>query len=158
MGFCSHCGANIAENAAFCPSCGKAQPAVNTPVGAPGVAPEANTGLAENVAGTLCYSLGWLTGLIFFVIDKRPFVRWHAAQSIVTFGAIHIIYLVLGMFFAGGMFWGGNFWSIWGPAAFLFGILRILSLVLWIVCMVRAYKGERFRLPIAANIADSFVK
>lgn len=154
MGFCSHCGANVTDNAAFCPSCGKAQPASSAPI----AAPAANTGLAENVAGTLCYSLGWLTGLIFFFMDKRPFVRWHAAQSIVTFGGIHIIYMILGMFFAGGMFWGGNIWSIWGPAAVLFGILRILSLVLWIVCMVRAYKGERFRLPIAANIADSFVK
>jgi hypothetical protein len=40
-------------------------------------------GLQENVAGLLCYILGWVTGIIFLLIDKRPFVRFHAAQSII---------------------------------------------------------------------------
>ena len=44
------------------------------------------SGLEENVAGLLCYVLGWVTGLIFFLIDKRPFVKFHAAQSIVHVG------------------------------------------------------------------------
>ena len=43
--------------------------------------------MAEKIAGLLCYVLGWLTGLIFFFIDKRPFVRFHAAQSIVVLAA-----------------------------------------------------------------------
>ena len=47
------------------------------------------TGLSENVAGLLCYILGWITGLIFLLIDKRPFVRFHAAQSIVVFLGLH---------------------------------------------------------------------
>ena len=38
--------------------------------------------------GLLCYVLGWVTGLIFFFIDKRPFVRFQAAQSIVVFGGL----------------------------------------------------------------------
>ena len=49
----------------------------------------------ENVAGLLCYSLGWVTGLIFYLVDKRPFVRFHAAQSMVVFGGLHIIYYIL---------------------------------------------------------------
>ena len=49
------------------------------------------TGLDENVAGLLCYVLGWVTGIIFFLIDKRPYVRFHAAQSIVVFGGLHIL-------------------------------------------------------------------
>jgi len=57
------------------------------------------SGLSENVAGLLCYVLGWVTGLIFYFIDKRPFVRFHAAQSIVVFGGLTIIRIVLSMLF-----------------------------------------------------------
>jgi len=55
--------------------------------------------MSENVAATLSYALGWVTGLVFYFIDKRPFVRFHAAQSIVVFGALHIlIILTTGLF------------------------------------------------------------
>ena len=51
-----------------------------------------STGLQENVAGLLCYVLGWVTGLIFILIEKEnKFVRFHAMQSIVTFGSITVI-------------------------------------------------------------------
>ena len=42
----------------------------------------ATSGLDANLAGLLCYLFGWVSGLIFLIIDKRPFVRFHAAQSI----------------------------------------------------------------------------
>ena len=64
--------------------------------------------MAENVAGFLCYILGWITGLIFYFIDKRPYVRFHAAQSIVVFGGLHIIYIVFGMIFGFSLFAGGS--------------------------------------------------
>ncbi len=60
-------------------------------------------GMTENVAGLLCYSLGWITGLIFLLIDKRPFVRFHAAQSIVIFGGLHILYYILVSIFLVGI-------------------------------------------------------
>jgi len=50
----------------------------------------------------MCYALGWITGIIFFLIDGRPMVRFHAAQSIVTFGGLHILRMVLGMPFGVG--------------------------------------------------------
>ena len=49
------------------------------------------SGIDEKVAGLLCYVLWWITGLIFFLIDKRPFVRFHAMQSIITSVAIMVI-------------------------------------------------------------------
>src|SRR5579875_2112558 len=103
MAFCSKCGTSISEGAAFCPSCGNPTgpvmaggPAV-APAGGPAVTPMAApaSGLAENVAGLLCYLLGWLTGIIFLLIDKRPFVRFHAAQSIVVFGGLMILRILL---------------------------------------------------------------
>jgi len=108
--------------------------------------------MAESVAGALCYSLGWVTGLIFYFIDKRPSVRFHAAQSIVVFGALHILHEILRVFF-GISFLGGE----WGTFTFGYGLYRLLHLVtfiLWLVLMIKAYQGERFRVPIAADIAE----
>ena len=63
--------------------------------------------MSENVAGLLCYALGWITGLIFYFVDKRPFVRFHAAQSIVVFGGLHILYFIVAVFFGMSLFTGG---------------------------------------------------
>ena len=110
------------------------------------------TGMTENVAGLLCYVLGWVTGLIFFLIDKRPYVRFHAAQSIVVFGGLHIIQIILGQIFGFRFLFRG-----FGGFSFgylLFQLIGLLSLVLWILLMVKAYQGDRFRVPFAADIAD----
>lgn len=115
------------------------------------------SGLSENVAGLLCYVLGWLTGLIFLLIDKRPFVRFHAAQSLVTFGVLNIISIILGVSFAGSM-WGSGFaMSAFGFWAAILSLVRLTALVLWIVCMIKAYQHERFRVPLAADLADQLV-
>ena len=108
------------------------------------------SGLSENVAALLSYVLGWTTGIIFLLIDKRPFVRFHAAQSIVTFLGLQILRSVLGIVFGTGWWFG---WGILGPGALLLNLLGVLMLVLWIVCMVKAYQGVRFKLPIAGDIA-----
>src|SRR5213079_122675 len=62
----------------------------------------ARSGLSENAAAFLSYALGWITGIIFFLLDRRPMVRFHAAQSIVTFGGLHILRILLGMAFGVG--------------------------------------------------------
>jgi uncharacterized membrane protein len=108
--------------------------------------------MAENVAGLLCYVLGWLTGLIFYFIDKRPFVRFHAAQSIVVFGGLHILFIVLGMFFGFSMLAGGLAGFSFGFA--IYHLIELGALILWIVLMIKAYQGVKFRVPIAADIAE----
>jgi uncharacterized membrane protein len=110
--------------------------------------------MAENVAGLLCYSLGWVTGLIFFLIDKRPFVRFHAAQSMVVFGALQIISIVLGRMFVASMYRGGTLDFTMGSG--LISLLDLLALVLWILLMIKAYQGERFKLPVVGDFAESF--
>jgi uncharacterized membrane protein len=115
----------------------------------------AESGLAENIAGLLCYALGWVTGIIFLLIDKRPYVRFHAAQSIVVFGGLHIINIIIGiMFGAGFMMMGG--WGAFGMGAALYGLISLLAFILWILLMVKAYQGEKFQVPVAAGIAQSF--
>ena len=99
-----------------------------------------STGMNQNVAGMLCYLVGWITGLIFFLIEKdNKFVRFHAMQSIITFGAIFALQmaLILTVFLA-----------------ILVPFLNILNLVLWVILMVKAYQGEKFKLPFAGDIAE----
>src|SRR5215813_11825637 len=139
MAFCKACGQEIGE-ATFCPKCGGNQGAA-VPAPAAPVAPSTE-GLADNVAGLLCYAVGWLTGLIFLLIDKRPWVKFQAAQSIAVFGGLTIIRI--------GLVFIGHFigWAI-------FGLIGLVGFVLWIFLMVKAYQHENVRIPIAADIADS---
>ncbi|MGC2637883.1 MAG: DUF4870 domain-containing protein [Acidobacteriaceae bacterium] len=106
--------------------------------------------MKENVAGLLCYVLGWVTGLIFLLIDKRPFVRFHAAQSIVVFGTLFIIRMVLSYGWAG--FHGYGVFTVWSLVSLVVGLV---TLILWIVLMVTAFQGKRFEIPVAASLAKS---
>jgi uncharacterized membrane protein len=52
--------------------------------------------LSPNVAGLLCYVAGWISGIVFLVIEqKNRFVRFHAAQSIIVLGVLNIIHALL---------------------------------------------------------------
>ena len=148
MPHCTKCGAAIADNAGFCPSCGA--PQAGSGVGAAAATTE--SGMKENIAGLLCYVLGWVTGLIFYFIDKRPFVRFHAAQSIVVFGGLQLIGIVLGVLFGISLVTGGLTGFSLGFA--LYRLIQLVGLILWILLMIKAYQGERFRVPVAADLAD----
>ena len=114
--------------------------------------------LPENVAALLSYVLGWITGLIFLIIDKRPYVRFHAAQSVVVFLGLHVLRGVLGQIFGIGWWFGGvGYWGAFTLGMFLLNLLSLLSLVLWIVLMVKAFQGIRFKLPVVGEIAESIV-
>jgi uncharacterized membrane protein len=145
MAFCTSCGAEV-SGAAFCPKCGASQGAA---VAAPAAVAVSSDGLAENVAGLLCYVLGWLTGIIFLLIDKRPFVKFHAAQSIVIFGGLTVLRIGLGIVMSNGGLVGFGLWAAISAA------LGIVGLVLWILLMFKAYQHELFKVPIAAGIAES---
>ena len=146
MAFCKACGQDIGS-ANFCPKCGANQSAAVSPAVA-GSAPSTE-GLQENVAGLLSYALGWLTGIIFLLIDKRPFVKFHAAQSIVVFGGLMVIRIAFGFMHGMAGFIG---WGFFGMISLLLGLV---TLVLWVLLMVKAYQHEMFKLPIAAPIAES---
>src|SRR6202051_5226970 len=108
MASCTACGTELGGEA-FCPKCGASQTASAVPMA---TAPAASSeGLAENVAGLLCYVLGWITGIIFILIDKRPFVKFHAAQSIVVFGALTVLKIGLGIIMGIGGFVGFCPWA-----------------------------------------------
>ena len=153
MAHCTKCGAVVPDDAAFCGSCGAPQSGAGPlPPPVPGAA-MTQPQMSENVAATLSYALGWVTGLIFYFIDKRPFVRFHAAQSIVVFGALHILIILTTVLFGLGFAAGG--FANFSLGLSLYRILDLISLALWIVLMIKAHQGQRFRVPVAADVAES---
>ncbi|PJE67515.1 hypothetical protein COU95_02010 [Candidatus Shapirobacteria bacterium CG10_big_fil_rev_8_21_14_0_10_40_9] len=97
------------------------------------------TGLPTNTAAALSYVLGWLTGIVFLLIEKDPFVRFHAMQSIITFGLLTII----------------SFVPIIGWL--LSPLAMIVGFVLWLVLIFKAYQGEEFKLPVIGDFAKKQV-
>lgn len=102
---------------------------------------KSSTGMQPNVAALLSYLLGVITGIIFYVLEKEnKFVRFHAMQSIVVFGFLIVLHVVLMIVPVIG----------WGIS----GLLWIIGVILWIILMIKAYQGEYFKLPIAGDIAE----
>ena len=113
--------------------------------------PGALGGLERNIASMLCYLFGWVTGLIFFFGDKRPEVRFHAAQSIVATGAISVVTFLLSMVRL-------SMWRLWTLFNTISTILSLATLALIVYMMVSAYQGKRVKLPIAGDIAENMSK
>ena len=140
--FCSKCGAENPQGAKFCSKCGAELGAPAKPseaVAKPET--ESSTGLSPNVAGLLCYVLGWVTGIIFVVWEKKStFVKFHAWQSIMTFGVLFVASLILS----------------WIPIfGWILGILiGILSFVLWIILIIEAGTGKMWKVPGAGDWAE----
>jgi uncharacterized membrane protein len=102
------------------------------------------TGLEPNIAGLLCYLGGWITGIVFLVIEQRnKFVRFHALQSIVTFGALTVASALLS--------WIPFFDDVFSA------VIGILALILWILLMVKAYQGELYKVPVAGHVAEGIL-
>ena len=102
---------------------------------------KSSTGMNENLAALLSYVLGFITGIIFFVIEKESkFVKFHAMQSILVSAALMVLSFVLGFI----PFIGWLALILLGPVSF----------VLWIILMVKAYKYVWFKLPVVGDIAE----
>jgi uncharacterized membrane protein len=160
MAFCGACGADVG-GASFCPKCGAAQGAAAAPVAASVAAPAESptAGMDENVAGLLCYIFGWVSGLIFLLIDKRPFVKFHAAQSIalnIAMFAVWVALIIVG--FVLTMITAMLHFPIGIFSVFLTPLIGIGFFVLWIFLMYKAYNHEKYKLPIIGNMVENMVK
>ncbi len=99
---------------------------------------KSSTGLEENVAGFLCYLLGFVTGIVLLLVEKKSrFVKFHARQSTITFLILFVVSMILG----------------WIPVIGF--LIIILSLILWLILMVKALRGERYLLPIVGRMAEA---
>jgi len=157
MAFCPKCGNKINEGATFCGSCGaQVAGATGTPASAPpgSSPPVAGSAMTSNVAGLLCYILGFITGIIFLVVEpykNDKFVRFHAFQSIflsVVWIAFRIVWvnIFMGMFFT-------PFLGLWGLFSLVMTLVSLAFLALWVFLMYKAYNNEKFELPFIGPLA-----
>jgi uncharacterized membrane protein len=103
---------------------------------------KSSIGLDANVAAALAYAIGWITGVAFLISEhENKFVRFHAWQSTITFGALSAVWFIgLAIPFLG--------WLL------SFVIVVPLSAILWLLLMFKAYQGERYKLPIVGDMAE----
>ncbi|MCK5212395.1 MAG: DUF4870 domain-containing protein [Dehalococcoidia bacterium] len=105
-------------------------------------------GMEQNVAGLLCYLVGWISGLVFFLMEKdNKFVRFHAMQSIVVSGALMILGLILRPI------------MLVAPVlvVLIWPLFYLVCAGLWIPLMVRAYQNKMFKVPWAGNFAEKHI-
>ena len=101
------------------------------------------TGLKKNTAGALAYVLGPITGVIFLILEKDPFVRFHAMQSIVVFVALFVLQWILGLTII---------------LLVLVPLVGILTFILWLMCIYKAWMGEEWEVPVLGKFARQLVK
>ena len=108
-------------------------------------------GLDTRLETMLCYLGWWVTGLVFLFIERRdPAVRFHAAQSLVVFGTLSAVFFL----------WGGASAIVffWIPLAFQMvqtvgNLLWLGTVLLWLFLLVKAWRGETWRVPVAGDLA-----
>lgn len=101
------------------------------------------------VAAGLSYVLTWVTGLVFFFMEKQNrFVRFHAMQSVLFFGGLTVLNIILGVL--------GNFPFIGLLASILGGLLGIVWVVGYIVLLINGFQGKYFKLPVIGDYAERY--
>ena len=151
MPFCASCGSAVEGR--FCPKCGAAvagaAPA-GTPMGASTVPPVQTTAavpMADNVASMLCYILGFITGILFLVIqpyNRNPVVRFHAFQSIFLSVACIAISWALSIMFV----------MISWTLLSLLMLVRLAMFLFWLYMLLMTYQGKTIVLPIIGPLAQ----
>ena len=163
MAFCSGCGTQMADNAAFCPHCGKAagQPDAASNSSAPPPPPPAGYGtttapaapMAENVAGMLAY-FTIIPAIIFLLIEpynRNRFVRFHSFQCL--FVAVGLIVLDIALAIVSSIL---HFVPVigWIFSAILWPLYGLAILGLWLLLVIKAYQHEMFKLPFVGDLAE----
>lgn len=99
-----------------------------------------STGLNENIASVLCYAGGWVTGIIFILLENSSrTVRFNAWQSLFLFGGITVANMVLHL--------------LPGIGRVLEMLLTLAGVVLWVLLMLKSYRGESVSLPVVGDLA-----
>lgn len=122
-----------------------------------------STGLKPNVAGLLCYLGFWVTGIIFLIIERKDrWIRFHAMQSLITFGILSIIISIADAVRHWNPLWTATpldwlFYPQILAANIIFGIFWAISIVLWIFMMYQTYHGHLVKLAIFGDLAEKAI-
>jgi uncharacterized membrane protein len=118
------------------------------------VTTESSTGLTTRTASALSYLGWWVTGLIFWGLERRdPIVRFHAVQATVTFGGLAIVILALAFLGLLMLSFAPTGFTVFIGAA---SVIWVGSVVLWGVALWQASQGKRWRIPLASRLADAW--
>ena len=111
-------------------------------------------GMRARTAGWLSYLLGWVTGLIFFLLEKENrFVRFHAMQSILFFGGLSVLEAMISFF---EKLFSYNVFPIFSLGV-ISSVVGLVWFICWIVLMVRASRGMYYKLPVIGDYADKLI-
>jgi len=113
-------------------------------------------GMAPNLAGALSYVLGLVTGIVFLMMSKDRFVRFHAYQSIFLTLAWVVFWIAFSVVS-----------TVIGFVPFLRFLVAIIGLLLslglglggmalWIVLILKAYQGQQWKLPYIGDLAERY--
>ena len=104
---------------------------------------ETSTGLKENVASVLCYVLGWVSGIVFLIIEpNNKTIKFHAFQSIIVFGTLTVASILLTWIPFIGLFFGA--------------VIGGLGFFLWLFLIVMASQDKKYKLPVAGDMAEKW--
>ena len=129
----------------------------------PGQIGKSSTGLDENIAALLAYVFGWVSGLVFFLMEKdSKLVRFHSMQSILFCVVVAVLGIALWVVTFLFLLVGAMLPDIMGSLLALLGtfiwlVFSVALLIAWILCLVRAYQGQFFKLPVIGNMAEKIV-
>lgn len=111
-----------------------------------------STGVEPRLAALLCYAAWWASAIVFLVLEQQHRgVRFHAAQSLVLFGLFSVLIGLLSAVSVGMLMVSG---SAFQAARLTVSLVWIVSVGCWLTLMLRTYRGETWRVPIVANLAD----
>jgi uncharacterized membrane protein len=117
-----------------------------------------STGLDGNIAAALSYVFGLISGIVFFVIENESrFVKFHALQSMMASVAVMAVYIgySIVLLILGRLPVLGGLIAFVGWLGFL--LLMLAFVALWVYCIVKAFNGERFKLPYLGELAEQQV-
>jgi uncharacterized membrane protein len=108
-------------------------------------------GLSDNAAGALAY-FTIIPAIIFLLMapyNQKPFIRFHAWQSILLTVAAIVIDIVLGIVLGIAMLLLPFFLHM-----LIWRLIELAWLAIWLVCIFNAFNGKRFKLPVIGNLAE----
>lgn len=124
-------------------------PVASAPPGA------AAAGMTDNLAGLLCYVLGFITGVLFLVLEpynRNRFIRFHAFQSIffnVAMIAFWIVFSIIGGILLAALPF--SMWWLWHMVGL---VVWLAFMAIWVLLLVKAYQGQRWKLPVIGDLAE----
>ena len=144
MAFCIACGAQMPDGANACPACGRATAAAGAASAATGAG-----GLTDNMAGALAY-VTIIPAIVFLVMEpynRNRFIRFHAFQCILAAVAWTALWIALGIVVR-IPFFGWLTFLVWP-------LVSLAGFVVWLILVLKAYQGQKFKLPMIGDIAET---